>query len=271
MTYFKYLGKSGAQCYLEHQTVRFCQPNAYNDPFELLPEIRVKEEHERGNTSINIDLSGGASEIKKYEIPREHIKSYKFHLKTNLIEQISLNIGTTCFSRSNSDIPVNLLMWAHYAESHHGIAIQLKHGCEIEKQLVEVSYRKERPIIDGDKIFKTGLISLRDFYVKSSHWQYEEEFRIARNLKTCCSINNEIFVAEIPPSNLERVVLGVNCSNELKILAMDFHNKFGTSVIFTRRCTSGFGIEPYTVLVGQDSEAETLALYEKFTYELVNT
>lgn len=265
MAYFKYLGKIGAECYLKNQTVRFCQPNAYNDPFELLPEIRTIKEYAGDNVSISIEYSGGASEIQKYEIPIDQINNYKFYLNTNLIEQISLNIGTTCFSHTNSEIPLNLLMWAHYAESHQGMAIQLKKGCDLEKHLVEVAYRSERPIIDGDKLFETGHFPLRDLYVKSSHWQYEEEFRIARNLKTCNNMGNGIFVAEIHPSNLERVVLGVNCSEELKSLAIDFHNKFGTSVFFMRRCASGFGVEPYTVLGAQYNDA--LALYKKFTYE----
>ena len=37
MGLFKYLGVAGATGFLENQSVRFTQPKAYNDPFEMSP------------------------------------------------------------------------------------------------------------------------------------------------------------------------------------------------------------------------------------------
>lgn len=267
MAYFKYLGVTAAESYLSELTVRFCQPNNYNDPFELLPEIRLINEC-KDSTSISIDISGGKSEIHKYEILEENITNYKYILNTNLIEQISSNIGTTCFSQSNAEIPVNILMWAHYAESHRGIAIQLKSGCEIERQLVQIAYRKNRPVIDGDKLLGTGNFPLRDLYVKSTHWQYESEFRVARKLEECRDLGNEIFVSEIHPSNIERIVLGINSSRNLKNLALRFHEEFGTTIILTHRSSTGFGFKPYAVFAQSNSAySEAIILFEKYTHE----
>jgi len=263
------MGDYASQKFLENRTVRFCQPNAYNDPFELAPEIRLKEQFSQQSKNLGINLSGGIPQLEKYEISDSEISSYKYHLNSDLIAEVSKSIGTTCFSCSDTTIPVNLLMWAHYAESHSGIAIQLKENSDLADEMSPVIYRSNRPIIDGRLLVENEVIFLKDLYVKSNHWEYESEHRFAKKFEDCLEVSDGVFVSEITPNNIERVVLGVNASQKLRELAFRFHKQHRVQVILTKRSNSGFGFEPFTVFGAEFTDA--ISITEWYQYESTQT
>lgn len=269
MPYFKYMGAVASDKFLDDQAVRFCQPNEYNDPFELTPEIRLKEELSLPSKNLGIDLSGGKPQFEEYEILESELSDYKYHLTSNLVAEVSKLVGCTCFSHSEASIPVNLLMWAHYAESHKGIAIQLKERSALIQDMSPVVYRKRRPIINGKYLSESEVISMRDLYVKSDHWEYESEYRLSRKLEDCSEVSNGIFVSKIPPCDVERIVLGVNAAPELREKAFKFYKQHNVQVILTRRASSGFGFEPFTVFGAEYSDA--VSITEWYRYESAQT
>ena len=269
------MGERASSLYLEKSTVRFSQPSTYNDPFELSPLVRLKRNIPEAISQLSVKLNGGNGLVKKYEILDENIDEYPFEMKSDWLDGFDSKIGTTCFSYSSSEVPVNILMWAHYAESHRGISIQIKDNSEIDDSLTQIKYVGKRPVIDGEYFVENTEVFLSDLFFKSMHWSYEHELRMARNLDDCVDLNkedgygNNIYVDEIPHSCIERVVLGVNASEDLKKLAIRFHNKTNIQVIFTRTSGSGFGFDPYTVLGGNFGDAQDL--FNLYAYETTRT
>jgi hypothetical protein len=92
-----------------------------------------------------------------------------------------------CFS----EIPDNILMWAHYAKDHSGVVIEFS---VIERYdsawgaAKPVRYRKEMPfLVNEEKLVRLlsgeGTIATPDLfeeavYVKAADWAYEKEWRL---------------------------------------------------------------------------------------------
>lgn len=105
----------------------------------------------------------------------------------------------------------NELMWAHYAESHKGFAIQYYHKAIVnEKGFFRVEYRNIPPILKNI-IDKVEYLSAQDMLkeilgVKSESWRYENEVRIV--LETS---GNKSFDAE---KAISGIYFGANIDDE---------------------------------------------------------
>lgn len=82
--------------------------------------------------------------------------------------------------RKGKDSIENLLMWAHYANSHKGICV--KYHLRKENQFID-NHRRElcvlKPVIYKDKKTDVDNITLEDaFFLKSKQWAYEDEHRL---------------------------------------------------------------------------------------------
>lgn len=84
------------------------------------------------------------------------------------------------FDKKGKDSTENLLMWAHYANSHKGICV--KYRLPRERQFIDGSNRQLcvlKPLIYMDKKTKVDDITLEDaFFLKSTQWAYEDEYRL---------------------------------------------------------------------------------------------
>ncbi|WP_010252959.1 DUF2971 domain-containing protein [Treponema primitia] len=88
-----------------------------------------------------------------------------------LISEINHNYRIGCFTETYD----NPLMWSHYTNSHQGFCVAYKKS-EIEASvsfLEQVAYATAMPVVSGvtDTDVKTVLLT------KSSHWDYEKEWR----------------------------------------------------------------------------------------------
>jgi hypothetical protein len=90
-----------------------------------------------------------------------------------------------------SSDPTNTLMWAHYGGNHQGIALRFRDALGLDspwKMARPVNYLSDIPVlIDSDYLsdFLAGRDELKPrgildrlIYTKSSHWAYEQEWRI---------------------------------------------------------------------------------------------
>src|SRR5205085_7416228 len=83
---------------------------------------------------------------------------------------------------SVSDDGTHILLWAHYADGHKGFAVGFKSGHEkfwrrldgVPRVLSRVNYSYLRPPIKTIEEFGEQEMLL----TKSSHWQYEREWRM---------------------------------------------------------------------------------------------
>lgn len=125
---------------LRHRRLKIARLDELNDPFELWAIAQPDPRLRRG--------------FRNYK--REMAQSY----------------GVLCFSLSWH----NPLLWSHYAEKHHGIALGFDVSSDVLK---EVAYVKRRPALK--EINSAVARSL--LYTKYFDWKYEQEARVFTRLE----------------------------------------------------------------------------------------
>lgn len=205
-----------AEEYLERtllaNEVRFAFPHEFNDPFDCSVVYAQHEGSEDevvddfldlarrvGATESESELRAQAAQMlvdpmrdpRRAEACREMERMYAFFLRGQ--------IGVYCVSGVADDI----LMWSHYAENHAGVCLQFDASIGPFSQAQKVAYTQLRPHLgwkDGEdtKLDKTLL-------VKSSHWEYEQEWRIIQP-----GAGGHIVV--LPPSALTGIIVGAKAN-----------------------------------------------------------
>lgn len=103
----------------------------------------------------------------------------------------------------------NPLMWAHYANSHQGIAIVYNHNRNDEKfNPLPICYQKqyeENP---------NSFIDLDYLFIKGEEWRYEKEWRIIKKIKA------KEFV-ELPENVINGIILGAKCDESTSLFLKD--------------------------------------------------
>ncbi len=193
MILYKYVNLSTAHLILDNPSLKFSKASSLNDPFEL--------------TGLHYG-----------EAPHQQIDPDKF-IPT------SLSYGILSLTRN----PLNPLMWAHYgngekAEGNRGIQLDqgngshagIAFGIDIDEaglntpgsnvipakygSIIYTATKPSHPFEQSENMavyegllynFQPNLLEAlqRTFLYKSSHWSYEEEVRVIRNV---LKQNNEI-------------------------------------------------------------------------------
>jgi Protein of unknown function (DUF2971) len=99
----------------------------------------------------------------------------------------------------------DMLMWAHYANSHRGYCLELDATIQPFSLAWRVHYAKERPIFrlfdpDRDDFIARSLLHKADF------WDHEREWRMVRPV--------EMGPAVFPPHVLKSIIFGANVADE---------------------------------------------------------
>lgn len=155
----------------------------------------------------------------------------KDEFNRQLIERTILNFrnGTGIFSLSR--IPDNLLMWAHYSNSHKGVVFEFDinhdffetHAPQKDVNQLEVIYSTHRPKVrinpdEKDEEIRTEIMKAI-FYTKSIDWSYEKEYRLIKPLfglaPEAKDINGyDIYLFEIPRESIKRIIFGCRMSSQ---------------------------------------------------------
>jgi len=157
-----------------------------------------------------------------------------FHRKLaieTLLNAMNQEIGMLCLTEKRD----NLLMWAHYTLNHTGFVIQFetqnlffdqrKNPNEIRRHLKKVRYTKKRPELTlmDPSLSKEQTIDrwVNDiFFVKSEHWEYEQEWRMAMTLRDCQRViqkdSHKIHLFPFPKDSVKAVILGCKISKDNK-------------------------------------------------------
>ncbi|MES9901598.1 MAG: DUF2971 domain-containing protein [Sedimenticola sp.] len=246
MELFKYVNEERIDI-LESGLVRFTQPQAFNDPFELNPHISsladepylddsfnsnfetiIIEEYEQQPESFKSAISllqyRTYAESKKDEIRLvgKNIAEHATPFVKNIIdESVARNIGILSLTEDSH----NLLMWAHYANSHGGFVIGLDSQHEFFDQrkseddglrcLKKLKYNNSRP-----SLILSNVKSLESFMIKGDIWEYEKEWRMALSLKESCVIKEsqpyDIHLFRIPFEAFRSVLIGARATEKTK-------------------------------------------------------
>jgi hypothetical protein len=242
---FKYVGPERIDI-LNELRIRFTQPSCCNDPFESQLCIDGLEDEVLVGSRLEVSAfrryeahvhSEGAKprsfeEFRKLFEPEreqvlERLRKDRHDVRKRAAERVKDFWGFGILSLTTTK--KNLLMWAHYTESHKGMLIELdpKHpffkppnaANHIEfGTLAKVVYSEKRP---RHKIgeFPTAA----DFCVKSLDWEYEHEWRVFQLLEKSDQKlqtgNGVIYLFNLPPESIKGVVMGCRMEkNKRKVL-----------------------------------------------------
>ncbi|MCS3835570.1 hypothetical protein HNR03_000150 [Pseudomonas sp. JAI111] len=143
MALYKYV-TAGTALRILKGSIKFTQPGAFNDPFELLPQFIIPadiEEKERG-------FSFCVTSPRRKGIDRSHIPGPEEHRSDiqarKIVSSLNRSLGILCLSRN----PDSLLMWGHYAQDYAGAIIEFDESHDFFTGLNPVKYQKRRPVFN---------------------------------------------------------------------------------------------------------------------------
>lgn len=204
---YKYRTIDSVKQLLENHKIYFSSCKEFNDPFESA--INILSDYTPQQYYESFIFGGMTPEVSK-ELTRQIVCGIidgETILK-QLTRDVISSVGYYCMTTK----PDNLLMWAHYADSHKGVCIKFDILKDLDSFLVPVPVDYNEQYIDFNMLNSDLLSVLRR---KSQAWKYEDEYRI---IKT-----DYQGLWEIKPDCLEGIIFGCRTSekdkNEIKILA----------------------------------------------------
>ena len=207
---YKYVTIEGLKRILEG-SIRFTQPSAFNDPFELLPEIIVPANEMERQVNVSFDIRAPRQSQTTFEQrePIPEVCTSSDAMSREIVQQLNQSIGFL----SLSEVKDSLLMWAHYADQYSGAVVAFDGAHDFFTDKIAIEYRSSRPRRYLRDYLAEKPIPVAEICVKSDQWAYEKEVRIVRMLAECeqngfDSRNFPVFVQRIPLGSIESVVLG---------------------------------------------------------------
>jgi hypothetical protein len=206
----------------------FAKPETLNDPYDCYPFFnynydlatvkKIFEEWNSDETELILkqfpncktkdDIYQLLERIMESEKTSSDTKKHPiWALQAMLIKLVRVKIANTgilCFTENPKDI----LMWAHYANNHRGICLDITIP-EDTHSLKKLRYTVEQPYFAIHEAMNERHGKLMElFYTKSIHWQHEKEWRM---------VAREGNIArEIPGASIAHIIYGINTSEETK-------------------------------------------------------
>lgn len=225
MVLYKYFRPEYLRQVLQQRLLRFTQPGALNDPFEMKPYYVGDDawEHLRswlvGHASELLGSDRGilGKDLQNADRPRlaSALDAYNNHM-----------FGILSLSEKSND----LLMWSHYAEGHRGFVLGfdsthsffnwLHLPANQVYKVAKVSYSDERPQVAMSTLMDAHLL----YMVKSRSWEYEQEWRFISLLENADVIKRRcrdyaVHLFRYPVASLREVILGCRAEDSLLRMA----------------------------------------------------
>lgn len=178
---YKYVSIAGLRRILDGY-IRFTQPSAFNDPFELLPEIVIPLNAEDRKIKLQVDIGSARTPVQQDAlavIPEGCGSSDA--ISREIVQQLNEHIGILSLSRVRD----SLLMWSHYADQYAGAVVGFDSAHDFFARSIDVGYPPLRPRRHVDSYLTEKPVSLAELCAKSNQWAYEQEVRIIRRLSDC--------------------------------------------------------------------------------------
>jgi hypothetical protein len=172
-------GRKWLEDFLLHNKLWLAAPSTFNDPFDGRsaydltlrgPELRKELENLLRRQGMKSQEARKQVRSKVVANPEWFRQQREQHL--NLIRD---HVGVCSLSTN----PRSPLLWAHYAQDHKGICVQLRPWMDpAAMQAHQVEYQDEYPVMRDFERPDTGHNPMIPFLRKSTDWAYEEEWRI---------------------------------------------------------------------------------------------
>ena len=215
---------------INHSIHYFTSPLSFNDPFDCNPNYIIHGQPSKIakylqkilSRRTNLNRHARRVEAKRrlddpHDDPRrpENMKAIREYYH-NLVTS---KVGILCLTT----VPDDLLMWAHYADSHRGICLVFDNKDDFLQTSQPIIYKKTRPIVNPLTHTDEQMLDSAMF-TKSDHWSYEREWRILQYKK------NGHGLYTLPPTSLIGVILGAKISNEHRELILNCINSSGHNI-----------------------------------------
>jgi hypothetical protein len=204
---------------LVNNRVYFASAASFNDPFEGQATISFDSS---ATNKLNV-LKRYAMETHGLELSRasewasrafqNNIAEPEAHIHDELRAAFRKGAGLCTFSEKNDDI----LMWAHYADSHGGICIEFTSRKSDQIKWFEggvpVKYQPDFPVVnyyERNTVEKNAIAAMA---TKSSHWSYEKEWRLLRSKPG---------LYDLPKGVISAVITGCAISDENRALVHEW-------------------------------------------------
>lgn len=204
------------------------KPTAFNDPFdcklifdENYSEQTYSEYLRNAGNRFKQSTENIANRIDDAYIDGELKQEEKDALKENVegIRKEIINSGVYTLSQTNS----NLLLWAHYADSHKGFCIEYDRapGNTLGnfEGTIPVDYSESFPVIYLSDLVNSAEPIFKVLQSKSKKWKYEKEWRLF------CKNGN---VEEDLPAPISSIIFGLrmpeNHKRTIKNIMKDYQN-----------------------------------------------
>jgi hypothetical protein len=213
---YKYVDLAGLGWILDG-SIRFTQPSAFNDPFELLPEIVMPANEPERKISIRFDILG-----KRRYPPVGEVDTVPDGYRSgdptsrDIVQQLNSLVGICCLSRTSD----SLVMWSHYADQYGGAVVEFDASHNFFAHPIDIEYRALRPKKDLSDYLAGEPIPVSELCVKSDQWAHESEVRIVRCLTDCEDIGKvdprgfSIYTQTLPIEAIKSVTVGERMSIE---------------------------------------------------------
>jgi len=239
MGYYKYMALERLAS-VRQGRIRFTQPGAFNDPFEM-PAFKAAEARAMrlaGLAGLTTQTGEILTGLSQGQIPaaafvppisyflgtapepeRRQAKPVPSERAIDKIRKIDEVFGILSLSMTAD----NLLLWAHYASEHRGVAVEIdprdrefdRHTSQYRnfERAGQVRYSAVRP-----RIPETDEILFEHFFVKSPEWAYEQEYRIVRKFESAVQTIDAkpfpIHLYGLPASAIRRIIFGARVTAE---------------------------------------------------------
>ena len=167
--------------------IYFASASTFNDPFDLRPVFslqappeRHREDFLRLSRKFDSHLTEEQHLAEADRVMADAMSGENIDMSAAIIQMrhnqlIQEQVGVFCVSTKRDD----LLMWAHYADSHRGICLEFDGMSKLMAHAHKVHYSGDRvPVNPYDD--SHGVMMDKSLLTKSEHWSYEEEWRLIR-------------------------------------------------------------------------------------------
>lgn len=161
--------------------------STFNDPFDLNPVFSFnappqtqREDFLRMSRKFTPHLSEAQHQAEASRVMETSLAPTEVDFTAKAMQAIHRqaiveSVGTFCISEKRDD----LLMWAHYSDSHRGICLEFDGFGTLMAQAQSVCYSAIRQPINPYEDDQTAALD-KALFTKSEHWRYEAEWRFLR-------------------------------------------------------------------------------------------
>ena len=205
---------------LRDNVIWFSNPMSFNDPWDCKPYFNSDFVNDPVEVEKHVQSYAAMTRRRLKDITEEVIAQRQEAFRNNpkflaeCVEKISEGMGPEIANRYRvyclgPDVN-NLLMWAHYAESHKGICLEFSTENEMMCAAQIVEYREEFPVLalysENEDDHLVPLLT------KSNVWTYESEYRLVAQERSNSTPHDTLIAdnnyVRLPKGALKSIIVG---------------------------------------------------------------